>query len=332
MRKIVALATLLAASLTCPVEADTFRFHFAGSGVSGLITLTYKTTTDAKYSQAFEITGVTGTFSDSNHGLNIVNAPIGLLKPIKHDTPEATNFAAPYDFSKFAVAAGLPAPNHGFLTYDNLFYPTGSPQTASDYPFHGGFLDIYGLMFEIGGGKVVNFWSNGDASGTGSIDYGVAVATKDAALDYVGGGVLVPELAPESKACKGTYYAVEGGASPSGYSLWTFSEDGSVVSNSAAQPATPFSTAQGNWRVVRFEKNYALIKSTTFVFSGPSPNPSYPYIGRVEANFKFKGDCSATIPGASTFSITSCDTSAGPLCNNAAGVANIPIQLTRVSK
>jgi hypothetical protein len=85
------------------------------------------------------------------------------------------------------VAAGLPAQNNGFLTYDNLFYPGGSPQTASDYPFHGGFLDIYGLMFDIGGGMVVDFWSNGDSSpsGTGPIDYGVAVATKDLALNYV---------------------------------------------------------------------------------------------------------------------------------------------------
>ncbi|MEO6895729.1 MAG: PEP-CTERM sorting domain-containing protein, partial [Caldimonas sp.] len=47
-----------------------------------------------------------------------------------------------------------------------------------------------------GGGRVVNFWSNGDFSGTGAgpIDYGVAVATEDKALDYVGGVVVaVPE-------------------------------------------------------------------------------------------------------------------------------------------
>ena len=56
---------------------------------------------------------------------------------------------------------------------------------------HGGILDIYGLLFDIGGGRVVDLWSNGDFSGTGAgpIDYGVAVATHDTALDYVGGGV-----------------------------------------------------------------------------------------------------------------------------------------------
>ncbi len=55
-----------------------------------------------------------------------------------------------------------PAANNGFLTYDNLFWPGGSPPTATDYPIGGGFLDIYGLLFDIGDGRVVNFWNNGD--------------------------------------------------------------------------------------------------------------------------------------------------------------------------
>ena len=196
---VVSAALLLAASLPWPASASTFAFSFAGSGVGGSVELTYGVATDAKYPQAFEITGISGTFSDSNNGLNIVNATIGPLEPIKNDTPEPTNLLAPHDFSRFAVTAGLPAQNHGFLTYDNLFYPGGSPPTASDYPVHGGFLDIYGLLFDIGGGRVVNFWSNGDFSGTGTgpIDYGVGVATHDGALDYVGGGAAV---APEPSA------------------------------------------------------------------------------------------------------------------------------------
>ena len=196
---VVSAALLLAASLPWPASASTFAFSFAGPGVGGSVELTYGVATDAKYPQAFEITGISGTFSDSNNGLNIVNATIGPLEPIKNDLPEPTNLLAPHDFSRFAVTAGLPAQNHGFLTYDNLFYPGGSPPTASDYPVHGGFLDIYGLLFDIGGGRVVNFWSNGDFSGigTGPIDYGVGVATRDGALDYVGGGAAV---APEPSA------------------------------------------------------------------------------------------------------------------------------------
>jgi hypothetical protein len=195
-RLVVSATLLLAASLPWQAKASTFNFAFSGPGVSGTVDLIYDAVTDAKYPQAFEVTGISGTFSDSNNGLNLVNVPIGPLEPIKHDTPEPTNLLAPNDFSRFPVATGLPAQNNGFLTYDNLFYPGGSPQTASDYPFHGGFVDIYGLLFDIGGGKVVDFWSNGDFSGTGQgpIDYGVAVATPDTSLDYVGGGVTV---APE---------------------------------------------------------------------------------------------------------------------------------------
>lgn len=92
------------------------------------------------------------------------------------------------------------------LTYDNLFWPGGSPPTASDYMAHGGFLDIYGLLFDIGGGRVVNFWSNGDY-GSGA-DYGVAVATSARSLDYVTGGVVVPE--PGSLALLGAAIAAFG--------------------------------------------------------------------------------------------------------------------------
>jgi hypothetical protein len=192
--KLVVLATLLlAASLPWQANASTFTFGFSGPGVSGTIALTYGAATDSTYLQAFEVTAVSGTFSDSNNGLNIVNAPIGSLVPIKHDTPEPTNLLAPNDFSRFAVSAGLPAANNGFLTYDNLFYPGGSPQTATDYPAYGGFLDIYGVMFDIGGGKVVDLWSNGHFSPNGPIDYGAAVATADTALDYVGDVTVSPE-------------------------------------------------------------------------------------------------------------------------------------------
>jgi hypothetical protein len=200
---VVAAAFALAASFPLASAASTFDFSFSGPGVSGTVELTYGAATDAKYPQAFEVTGISGTFSDSNNGLNIVDAPIGSLVAITRDTPEATNLLAPNDFSRFPVATGLP---HGSLSYDNLFYPGGSPQTASDYPVHGGFLDIYGLLFNIGGGQVVNFWSNGDFSGTGAgpVDYGVAVVTADSALDYVSGGVAsVPEPSASAMALAG---------------------------------------------------------------------------------------------------------------------------------
>jgi len=156
--------------------------------------LTYGPASDDNYPEALKIIKISGTFSDTNNGLNIINAIVGPLQPVKQDAPELGNLAAPKDFSRFAVATGLGPQNNGFLTYDNLFWPNGSPPTASDYPLHGGILDIYGMMFEIGGGRVVDIWSNGDPAGTGvGPIYGAAVATSATALDYVGGVTLAPE-------------------------------------------------------------------------------------------------------------------------------------------
>ncbi len=182
---------LLAALLALPASASTVALNFVGPGVSGNIQLTYGTSTDAKYPNGFEVTGISGTFTDTNNGLNIINTPILGLVPINHAQPEPGNTMAPNDFSKFYVASGL---QHGSLSYDNLFWPGGSPQTANDYPLYGGYLDIYGLMFDIGNGEVVNFWSNGTPTGSGAGPiYGIAVATSDVALDYTGGVTVVPE-------------------------------------------------------------------------------------------------------------------------------------------
>ncbi len=186
---LAAVTVIAAVSLGSGAHASTYDFSFYGPGVSGVINLTYGAATDATYSNAFVVTGISGTISDSNIGID--KAPIGMLEPRNFATPEPGNLLAPNSFSRFAVASGLPADNNGFLTYDNLFWPGGSPPTATDYPIGGGFLDIYGLLFDIGGGRVVDFWSNGN-SGSG-VDYGIAVATSATSLNYVGGGVKVPE-------------------------------------------------------------------------------------------------------------------------------------------
>jgi hypothetical protein len=197
------LAALAGIALVSRADADTtVPIYFNGPGVSGSLLLTIGTTTDAKYPTAFEVTGISGTFSDSNNSLNIVNAPVGLLVPVNHATPESTNLLAPADFSRFAVTSGLPSVNNGFLTYDNLFWPGGAPPTASDFDGAGGFLDIYGLMFSIGAGRVVDLFDNGVGAITG-IDYGgygVGVATADTALDYVSSGVTASTPEPSTWA------------------------------------------------------------------------------------------------------------------------------------
>jgi hypothetical protein len=199
MLKNIALVAALALAAAAPMaaQAATYSFTFGGAGgVSGAVTLTYGTAADAKYANAFEITGVSGTFSDSTLGIS--NASILGLVQVAHNEPEAGNTLAPHDFSRFAVATGTSAESGGFVTYDNLFWPGGAPQTANTFPTSGGIFDIYGLMFRIGNNRVVDIWSNGSAIGN---TYGVNVATTDALLHGVTAGVTVtPVPEPETLA------------------------------------------------------------------------------------------------------------------------------------
>ena len=181
----MALAGLIAAG--APARADSFNFNISGPGIFGHIELTYGPGTDATYPQAQVVTGISGTFTDTNNGLNLVNAPITGLVALNPAAPDVSNLLAPANFSKFFIASGSA---FGDFSYDQLFWPTGSVPTATDYQVHGGFLDIYGLLFTVDG-DTVNLWSNGD-SGSG-VDYGVGVATAAQQLDYVSGGVEVPE-------------------------------------------------------------------------------------------------------------------------------------------
>ncbi len=192
-----ALASLLAAG---SAHATTANVSFAGPGVGASLVLTYGAATDATYPNAYEVTGVSGTFTAAAAG--ILAAPVTALVAVNHATPDATNYLAPHDFSRFAVASGLPPVSNGYITYDNLFWPAGSPQTASDYPGAGGFLDIYGLLLDLGGGVVADIWSNGSIFGS-PLDYGVAVATASTALDYVAGGVSASVPEPASLALLG---------------------------------------------------------------------------------------------------------------------------------
>ena len=179
-------AAVVLAALASQAAADTVHFTFAGPGTSGSVNLSFGPATDAKDPGAYEATGISGTFSDQKLGIS--NAPIVGLEPVTHATPEPDNHLAPADFSRFPVASGT---YYGSLSFDNLFFPAGSPQTADTYPFHGGPFDIYGLLFRIGQGQVVDFWSNGVLPGTNFVDFGVAVATSATSLDYVGSGVQV---------------------------------------------------------------------------------------------------------------------------------------------
>ena len=127
-------AVFCCTALSPQAIADTVTYGFAGSGASGTVTLQYGTATDAKYpTQAFEVTGISGTFTDFNIG--ILNAPITGLQPINYATPETGNTAAPHDFSKYTVGTGLPAQDGTTLTFDNLYWPGARLSRARTTPF-----------------------------------------------------------------------------------------------------------------------------------------------------------------------------------------------------
>jgi hypothetical protein len=187
----------LAAMATVEARAAVVGIQLGGAGgISGTVVISYGTASDMKYPQGFKITSVSGTFSDATLGIS--NAPITSLVPSSPTPPLDTNppnTLAPHDFSHFAVATGLPTDSLGFITYDNLFWPDGAPPTANNFDGHGSVLDIYGLLFGIGDGRVVDLFSNGVGNGPGNAVFGVVVATAETQLDRVAGGVTatVPE-------------------------------------------------------------------------------------------------------------------------------------------
>lgn len=192
-------------------QATDLPLSISGPGVSGNITISYianpNTGPLGKIPNSFDpigsyiITSVSGFFSDAKAGL--VNAAVTGIAPVDSTTkatPEPTNFLAPNSFSLLPIQNGsngsVPSPGYH---YDNLFYPGGSPQTATDYPASGGLFDIYGLVFTLDGGIFVNLWSNGTfVPDAVPVDYGVGVTTAVQGIDYVEGGVnvtAVPEPA-----------------------------------------------------------------------------------------------------------------------------------------
>jgi hypothetical protein len=192
MKAKFAVAALVAAASAIPAHATDYVFSYAGGGVSGSIMLTYGVNPNTGVLPgtspnpvdpigSYIITGISGTFSDANIGIS--NAAITGIVLSNPANPEPTNLAAPHSFGFY----------NGLFSYDNLFYPGGSPAASTDYTVHGGFLDIYGMVFTIAGDKAVNFWSDGDFGGGPT--YGVGVTDGTNVLDYVAGGVAVPEPA-----------------------------------------------------------------------------------------------------------------------------------------
>ncbi|MEO6910339.1 MAG: PEP-CTERM sorting domain-containing protein [Edaphobacter sp.] len=157
----MALAATLA--FTPAAKADSYVFSFDGGGLSASGVLTYSNAAVPGVPGAFQVTGISGTFSDTHAGIS--NAAITGLQTTGLPTGINANgtFVPPGTYPITGSPEGI--------SYDNLFYPASDspwvcpPPAAGDpnplYPYHGGSLDIYGVLFSVDGGYVVDMWSNG---------------------------------------------------------------------------------------------------------------------------------------------------------------------------
>jgi len=150
-------------AMTPAARADSFNFSFDGGGLSGSGVLTVSNTAVPGVPGAYQVTGIRGTFSDANIGLS--NAAITGL--------QTTSLPSGINADGTFIPPGKASDGFGF-SYDNLFYPDGNsppvcPPDPTDpngeYPFGGGMLDIYGVLFNVQGGYSVDLWSNGVVPG-----------------------------------------------------------------------------------------------------------------------------------------------------------------------
>ena len=182
--KLHLICPVLAAVALAPLaSAGMFNFSFSGGGITSSGTITAVLAPDGvsgiDTSNTYEITGITGTFIDTNVGIS--GAITGLYLPLSYITGTTETAANPVAFT----TAGL--------SYDDLLFPTGnSPADCPGYPFSGGDFDVYGVAFNVAGGYVGEFFSNGAFPGSGGPVYAAADANSTVELDNPNAGGSLP--------------------------------------------------------------------------------------------------------------------------------------------
>jgi len=185
-RILAALPLVGALTLSAHAQASTINWHLEDGGVSAGGTLTIAA--DPNSGSAFGtpanlvpsgpgyvgvadplgasiITNATGLFSDS--ALSITNVAITGIYADNYAPHFAPDPTIPFSFSYYT-------PTDPTVSYDNLFYVNGSPQTCS-LPStppalppgnYGGYFDNYGVMLTLANGDYVDLYSNGDIQAT----------------------------------------------------------------------------------------------------------------------------------------------------------------------
>ncbi len=178
--KAVLCATVIAVAIAPLASAATIEFTFNGGGITSSGTLTFvpapDDTSGVSTPGTNEITGITGTFTDSNDGIS--GAITGLYTPLSYISPAVEPVA-------FTTAG---------LSYDDLFFPAGnSPADCPGYPFSGGDFDILGVAFNVEGGYVGEFFSDGNYPGYSGPVYAAADASSTTILDNPNPDGSLPE-------------------------------------------------------------------------------------------------------------------------------------------
>jgi hypothetical protein len=180
LRGVFSLLAIGALAAAPAAWADQYGFSFSGGSMSGSGIITVSNAIVPGVPGAYQVTGIQGTFTDTALGLN--NVMITGLIPTS--LPSGINPDGTF------IPPGSPGAGYGF-SWDNLLFPGGSspavcpPDPSEPYPFGGGLLDIYGLLFSVQGGYAVDLWSNGVVPGFG-LTYGVGDSLNGEVLDTFG--------------------------------------------------------------------------------------------------------------------------------------------------
>lgn len=190
----VAILGMASVALAPCAHATPVQIGFNGGGASGHASLTVvPDTVSGDPSGAEAITNALGTFSDAYLGIN--NALITGVYALKFSIPVKPD-DIPFVPKSYSYIPSVGGADLGIAaSYDNLFYLDGSPQVCNpaEYPFSGGFLDVFGALFTLKNGDVVNLFSYGAGLG-----FGLSVLTgSDSAgwstVDYDNVSAAVPE-------------------------------------------------------------------------------------------------------------------------------------------
>lgn len=190
IRLMTACAVLALVAFGSSASASVVRIHFSGAPGSGYADLTLGAADSSDLIDAshapLAITNATGTFG----GATIT----GVLAPNPIPPPPGETLI-PGSYSLFSIPG---YGDHDGVTYDNLFYPNGSPQICYIdglgfvFPFSGGMFDLLGVMFTLDNGNFLDLWSFGVVDPNAGIfppflsglTYGMKVIQPNAAGGY----------------------------------------------------------------------------------------------------------------------------------------------------